>query len=796
MRRLALLLALFGALACDGPGMPDDAGPGDAGPDLVDSGPPLPPPACHAGPREMVVVSDPAPLAPDDTWLFGFIDDDSYLPDFIAGSMIRPEPGTDARGTLWEAFPLFEPGVLGRVTSGTMYAIGSVTVPDGQRVLARAARLFAVGTRHGISPGDVYGAGWSRVPVVTEPGANDLFVRITQSRGSAEVELFSTPDEVHFNFADQTFPHLREGGSDEQWLGVPILNLTDHALANVTARVVASADWEVTEVVHPSLPPGAVTQVAFRLTPTGAWSGAGTMVPVTLQIETECLEQAYEASTELEVVAGDATFRRTFRSAVDDSVQFYGVNPPSSFDAARDYAMVLSLHGASVNAHNQVNAYAQKDWTYVVAPTNRRPFGFDWEAWGRLDAIEVLDDAQASFRVDPTQVYLAGHSMGGHGTWQVGTLFPGRFALMGPSAGWSSFYSYGGSTRPSGPFARSMASSDTNNYATNLARRAVYIIHGDADDNVPVTEGRNMRDLLTPIVPDLSYHEQPGAGHWWDDSPGVPGTDCVDWAPMFTRMTEVRLDPTELEFDFRSPGPWINPDHSYVRIMSMASPDEDAIVSSALDGADGVTLTTTNVRSMRLDGAALSARGITRLTVDGADVPVVDGPIEIGPQTGKTPDRYGPFNQSMAEAWCWVYPDSGTPAYRFYASYLTSFWSIIGNGAACALPASEVTPELRAARNLIWLGVPSADTGVSGLPFSWTADSIRTGVMTSDASLSFTYPSGDRLDAFVFATAGSERLLYSVIPFTSRIALPDYLLLAEGGVVATGFFDAEWAYAP
>ena len=40
-----------------------------------------------------------------------------------------------------------------------MYAVGSLDVPEGQHVLARAGRMFGVGTENGISPGDVYGAG-------------------------------------------------------------------------------------------------------------------------------------------------------------------------------------------------------------------------------------------------------------------------------------------------------------------------------------------------------------------------------------------------------------------------------------------------------------------------------------------------------------------------------------------------------------------------------------------------------------------------------------------------------------
>lgn len=795
MARRLWLLAALAALGCDGsPPVPPDAGEApDTGAPGVDAGPPPPPPDCAPGAREVREVTEPTALVPaDDAWLFAFANPDPYFDDFIAGTMTRPSAGTDARGVTWEALPPVEPGRLGRVREGALYAIAHLRTAEGTRVFARANRLMGVGTRGGLAPGDPYGAGWSRVPVVVEPGDDDVFVRVTPARDDATLELFATTDEVYFDFEDTTAPTPRLGDDSEQWLGVTLLNLEGHPIRDLRARVVASADWEATEVIHPSLPAGAATQVAFRLVPARPVASADAPIPVTLEVESECLGFAYRASTELSPVPADATFRRTFRSAIDGSAQFYGVRPPTAFDAARDYALVLSLHGAGVEARGQVDAYGPRDWAYVVAPTNRRPFGFDWEAWGRLDAIEVLEHASASYHTDPTQVYLTGHSMGGHGTWQVGVHFPGRFALVGPSAGWSSFYSYGGAPRPSGAFARSMASSDTNAYAENLARRAVYVLHGDADDNVPVSEARAMRALVEPLAPDFGYHEQPGAGHWWDAS-DAPGTDCVDWAPMFARMQAVRLDPTELAFAWRSPGPWVNAEHSFVTVTSALSSDADTVVASALDGADGVAITTTNVRGMILDGAALAARGITRARVDGTDVALTAGPVAWGPQTGKRPDRYGPFGQAMARPWCWVYPDGGPPAYRRHTSWLASYWSILGNGAACALPASAVDDALRAERNLIWLGVPSADTGVDGLPFAWDAEAITAGGEHRDAALAFVYPRGERLDAFVFATAGSEGLLYGIIPFTSRFALPDYLVLGDGGVITAGFFDAEWS---
>jgi len=54
----------------------------------------------------------------------------------------------------------------------------------------------------------------------------------------------------------------------------------------------------------------------------------------------------------------------------------------------------------------------------------------------------------------------------------------------------------------------------------------------EADDNVPVGQARQMREQLAGFHHDFDYHEQAGAGHWWDVSP-EPGADCVDWPPLF-----------------------------------------------------------------------------------------------------------------------------------------------------------------------------------------------------------------------------------------------------------------------
>ena len=136
---------------------------------------------------------------------------------------------------------------------------------------------------------------------------------------------------------------------------------------------------------------------------------------------------------------------RTFISDIDGSVQYYAVAPVKQNQKdGPSLALFLSLHGAGVEATGQAAAYASKTWGHLIAPTNRRPYGFDWEDWGRMDALEVLEHAQKLYKTDPQRTYLTGHSMGGHGTWHVGATFPDRFAAIGPSAGWVSFSTYAG----------------------------------------------------------------------------------------------------------------------------------------------------------------------------------------------------------------------------------------------------------------------------------------------------------------------------------------------------------------
>ncbi|MFM7739709.1 MAG: prolyl oligopeptidase family serine peptidase, partial [Planctomycetota bacterium] len=339
--------------------------------------------------------------------------------------------------------------------------------------------------------------------------------------------------------------------------------------------------FEEAVVNLPSLPPLGTRKVAFSVQPVPESPVFANRETNSAKLQIDLLPKpTLDKKAVIELDTTEVTFavrdatqhhRRTFVSQIDGSVQYYGVVPPAegSLKADERPALILSLHGAGVEGEGQSGCYSPKPNGYVIAPTNRRVFGFDWEDWGRWDALEVLDQASRRFQTNPRRTYITGHSMGGHGTWHIGSLFPDRFAGLGPSAGWISFSTYAGGNpnvaedAVSKMLRRGITASDTLARVNNLATQGVYILHGDADDNVPVGQARTMREELAKFHPDFVYKEQPGAGHWW-------GNACVDWPAMYFFFDSHTLpEPEQVNrIDFSTPAPHISSGYYWARLQS------------------------------------------------------------------------------------------------------------------------------------------------------------------------------------------------------------------------------------
>ncbi len=527
--------------------------------------------------------------------------------------------------------------------------------------------------------GEKYGTDIVRHPVRLRAGRNEFLFQ--GERGRVRARLQDPPAPVSFTDSDATIPDLIIGDSGPLWAGIRLVNATEDVLDRIEISY-SLGERSGTAKISGTVPGSMTRKLAIPLnlrTPAveGPYKLAikGRAQADRKAVETPALEIGLKA------VRPTAHHLRTFVSDVDGSVQYYAVAPctgePGAWGGQRP-ALILSLHGAGVEAINQARAYKTKDWAYIVAATNRRPYGFDWEDWGRLDAVEVLAEARRVFDTDPARTYLTGHSMGGHGTWQVGATLPDLWAAIAPSAGWRSFSSYGGGTTYNNPspvekmLVRANHPGETADLARNFLHYGIYVLHGEKDDNVPVAQARFMRELLAKFHSDFAYSERPGAGHWWGD-------ECVDWPPLFDFLKR-RVRPTDADtnhIEFVTANPGISSTAHWLSVLAQEHPLEYSRATIDRDPKTGALKgTTENVTRLAFDTSSFPAAGRPFVVdLDGTRLELKPSPagriyLEHGtagwrnsekPDPGqKNPQRGGGFKDAFRHRVVFVYGTLGT----------------------------------------------------------------------------------------------------------------------------------------
>ncbi|HMA62725.1 MAG TPA: prolyl oligopeptidase family serine peptidase, partial [bacterium] len=385
--------------------------------------------------------------------------------------------------------------------------------------------------------------GYSFMPVKLKKGDNHLV--FNASRGRLKIKFRKLRSALMINPNDPTFPDIIEGKPIDHKGAVIIINGTDNPQKRLSL-VSSGEKLHSTETQIPVIPPMSIRKVPFKIE--GQPISEKDKLDINLSLVNKDKQTVIVDTTTVQfsVKEKNQTRKNTFISDIDGSLQYYAVNPIQTEPEDGQNALVLSVHGAAVEALNQANSYYGKDWAYIVSPTNRRPYGYDWEDWGRIDALEVLNIAKEKYSIDPNQVYLTGHSMGGHGTWYLGVTYPDKWAAIGPSAGWVSFWTYvfgryNNSTSPSEKMIlRSIRPSDTYGLVDNLQNKGIYIIHGQDDQVFSIDQSYQMADTLDAHNINYEYHYEPEAGHWWDNS-DEPGADCVDWPPLFDYFARHRI---------------------------------------------------------------------------------------------------------------------------------------------------------------------------------------------------------------------------------------------------------------
>jgi len=746
------------------------------------------------------------------------------------------EPPREAGGVWAELTPDGDGWFSGPALVGG-YAIARVTLPDDRIVILSAAGHSMVYVNGEPRMGDPYANDTARLPVLMREGENQLL--FAGGRGRIRARFETPPAPIFIQTLDATLP--------DAVIGQPLGTAAKPAVAGIIVTNASTNPTPPDLMIQTSVGDapfttpqsfGVIQPLSTRkVAATIASAGAMNEGSVTLRVRlTRGTEIVHEASLPLESVRPEQAQRVTFISEIDGSAQYYGYIAPAS-GGGETPGLILTLHGASVEAISQARAYAPKAWTHIVAPTNRRPFGFDWEDWGRKDALEVLDLAADRYAPDPRRVWLTGHSMGGHGTWHLGVTYPDRFAAIAPSAGWISFWTYAGGQRPGADATGVLATlrdasnpSDTTALVRNLAGLGVFVLHGDADDNVPVAQARTMRTALAEFHADFVYYERAGAGHWW-------GNECVDW-PALMEFFRARSRPERADrIDFRTFSPGVSASSDWATIVQQQAPGQLSRVELELDRALGaIKGTTTNVRRLRLDMSRAGAAAASSVALDSAEAlriepgtKIVDllrsetgsvWTLEAPVQGEKHPARTGPFKAAFDRRFTLVFGTGGTEAERAWmlgkARFDAEQWWYRGNGDARVLSDTEflaisggedqnVIVYGNASINAAWRALlqdspVDADSNRVVYP---GADGARAELSGAGGAVLVIRPRKGSELSLVAGIGGVglegmrtvERLPY----FSSGVAYPDWTVFGSGvlergseGVIGAGWFGPDW----
>lgn len=206
---------------------------------------------------------------------------------------------------------------------------------------------------------------------------------------------------------------------------------------------------------------------------------------------------------------------------------------PDNYSNSKSYPMLIFLHGVGERGNNNQNQlvhiaprfmtddFQKKHEAIIVFPQCAE--GDSWAPYGEGETgswliqsdkpatistqalLEWINIFTAETSVDPTQMYLAGLSMGGFGTMDILYRRPNMFAAAVAICG-------GGNSR----------------FQSKFKHVPLWIFHGAKDLVIPVALSRKIVESCKALEMDYRYTEYPEGGHdVWNQAWSEP--ELVDW---------------------------------------------------------------------------------------------------------------------------------------------------------------------------------------------------------------------------------------------------------------------------
>lgn len=212
------------------------------------------------------------------------------------------------------------------------------------------------------------------------------------------------------------------------------------------------------------------------------------------------------------------TYQKAIASTTLKKVKYkYILSLPEDYDKdpGKKWPIIFYLHGRHASGKNleSLERYGlpyyilkgKKLDFIVVSP--QCPWNKNWSSDDWFNP--VYDEVAAKLRVDDARIYLTGMSMGGFGTWSLANRMPDRFAAIAPMCG----------------------AGDTK-WADNLKNIPIWIFHGTADKQIPISRSEVMYKALLNKDPNLKYSRLKNQGH--DISKQFDNDELYTWLKQFS----------------------------------------------------------------------------------------------------------------------------------------------------------------------------------------------------------------------------------------------------------------------
>lgn len=216
------------------------------------------------------------------------------------------------------------------------------------------------------------------------------------------------------------------------------------------------------------------------------------------------------------------------RQVTVDSVSYgYRLYLPANRDPNKKVPVMLFLHGSGARGDDNFEQIDGIRWAIeplkdkvdfiIVIPQCRKD-----TFWASTEmanyALAALDQTVKEFNGDESRLYLAGFSLGGYGTWQIGAAHSGKFAALVPVAGGVV------GERPIEPRDRAAIIPEVGTMldspepyqavAKAIGQTPVWAFHGSSDEAVPVEFSQKIVKALADAgSKNVKYTEYPNEGH-------------------------------------------------------------------------------------------------------------------------------------------------------------------------------------------------------------------------------------------------------------------------------------------